>query len=137
MSQAEKINPNMVYEVKASYAILDFDKQGMPIEAMVKDQTVQLHKLQRRNIAHSKLALRVLDKSISGEDEIDIALSFVDLCVVDKTIRENLKADALAAFELYYTDDVQEDFKGFFEKWGYFQKIVQKASQNELTNIPK
>lgn len=126
--QTTGVNPNMVYSVKASYYVVDIDDKGLMTEVKKENQDIQLFKLQRRNMAHSRLAMKVM---MGGSDEIDLAMEYIDCCVVDEKVKEELKKDALASFEIFTSKEVSEDFRRFFEGWEFYNRLAQKPSENE------
>jgi hypothetical protein len=127
MSQEKnKIDLDNTYEVVVSYHVVDIDDKGKLKEVKKSNQKIQFYKLQRRNMAHSRFATKVLEGTT---DPMDMALNFVDICLVDESIKTDLMGDALACLEIYRSEIVGEDFRRFFEGWEYYQNLLLKLSQ--------
>lgn len=119
---------DLMYDVTASYHVVDINEKGLMVELKKPNQVIKLYKLARRNMAHSKMAMLVLNSNV---DEIELAQEFVRCCVVDEAIKQDILGDAFACVEIFNTPSVLDDFKRFFEGWEFYQTLREKASVNE------
>lgn len=127
MSQAQKeqeVREDITYVVKASYYVMDIDDKGRSIETKMPDQNIRLYKLMRRNVRHSALAKKVL-MGVDASNENELAVEFIECCVVDEKVKENLTGDILACVEIFLNKIVLEDFNRFFEDWDFYRKLVE------------
>lgn len=119
---------DLMYSVKLSYYGTGINDQGLMVEQLKPNQEIKLYRLQRRNIAHSKLGLALLR---GNEDELTLAMEFVRCCVVDEKVSAELLGDAMACIELACHEAVKEDVQRFFEGWEYYQTLTTPRSKNE------
>lgn len=130
MSQKEQAveRTDLMYETKLSYHVVDFNAEGHQVETKLKDQTIKLWKLQRRNKVHSKLAMDVLFGRKSPDE---LAVDFANACVVDENVAKDIAADMFAAFELFSGEAVQTELESFFEGWEYLKATPQSPLKNK------
>lgn len=116
------------YSVKLSYFAQDIGEDGKQVVMEKKDQVIKLFRLQRLNEAHSRFALKVFD---GKADEIDMSKEFVEVCVVDQKVRDELLKDSFACLDLFSMNEVADDLKSFFDQWGLLRRMKEKPSANK------
>lgn len=130
MSQIQETERlDLQYEITLSYFVLSYNEKGHAIEVPKTNEKVKFWKLQRRNIEHSKLAMKIL----SQEDAqtlgvIGLAQMFVKCCCVDENIAQDILGDAFACVEAFQSEAAEEDFKRFFGTWDFLTKVPAPKS---------
>lgn len=116
--EPKKTGGNETYSVPLAYYVKDV-VDGKIVEREKKAE-IQLSRLHRRSLPQSRLALKAMNAESSPEE---LALDFVEACVTDPKVKEELKGDILGCIDLFNSEPVVEDFKRFFENWGPYRKM--------------
>lgn len=98
------------------YVVAVTNPKTAEIEEVEKEaQNLELFKLHRTNISHSKFAFNL---SSRGNEDLQAimedAVKYVKLCVVDPKLRDEISNDAFACVSLFRSDEVQNDLNDFF-----------------------
>lgn len=121
----------MTYTVSVEVAeqMPDLKDNGKLIEVISKKQ-VELMKLQRTNLIHSKLAMKLFTLDPSDADATsEIAVEFVKACCVDGEVAKTITKDLFACFSIYMTKEVREDINDFFGRWDITRTLIEKATE--------
>lgn len=90
-------------------------KTSEMIETEKEVNNLQIFKLQRTNLAHSKFAFGLNRNGDMDMDAImDDAVKYAKLCIVDPKLREEISKDAFACLTIFQSEEVQKDIADFF-----------------------
>lgn len=100
---------------QVKYMVAVPNQKTSEIEEVEKTVTnLQLFKLQRTNIAHSKFVLCLNPgESKELEEIMDEAIQYVKMCVVDATIRNEIANDSFACLSIFQSEEVQNNIADF------------------------
>ena len=86
-------------------------KTSEMIETEKEVNNLQIFKLQRTNLAHSKFAFGL---NRNGDMDMDAIMDDAKLCIVDPKLREEISKDAFACLTIFQSEEVQKDIADFF-----------------------
>lgn len=90
-------------------------KTSEMIETEKEVSNLQIFRLQRTNLAHSKFAFGLNRNGDTDMEAImDDAVKYAKLCIVDVKLREEIAKDAFACLAIFQSEEVQKDITDFF-----------------------
>ena len=90
-------------------------KTSEMIETEKEVSNLQIFRLQRTNLAHSKFAFGLNRNGDTDMEAImDDAVKYAKLCIVDVKLREEISKDAFACLTIFQSEEVQKDITDFF-----------------------
>lgn len=102
--------PNIKYMAK-----VPDPKTSEMIETEKEVSNLQIFRLQRTNLAHSKFAFGLNRNGDTDMEAImDDAVKYAKLCIVDVKLREEISKDAFACLSIFQSEEVQKDITDFF-----------------------
>lgn len=116
------------YKIVLSWYANTLDAKNNPITTL-RTEEVEIYKLQRTVMAHSRLGMKLLRGAGTGDDYDNFVVEFVRTMVVDSRIREEISKDLFACVDLFQHEDVQKNISDFFESADFLNKAIVKNPQ--------
>ena len=125
---SEKLSIN-TYPVQVKYFAREADGKGGLCE-VEKKTTLNLCRLSRTSIAHTRLGVKMLNSAGDMEAAMDIAVEFVRLTASEEKTAQTVCEDMVACLEILNSKPVQEDIDRFLSTWAFLKESPEEKAEH-------
>lgn len=126
---SEKLSIN-TYPVQVRYFAREADGKGGLCE-VEKTTTLNLCRLSRTSIAHTRLGVKMLNSAGNIEAAMDIAVEFVRLTASEEKTALAVCEDMVACLDILNSKPVQEDIDRFLSTWAFLKESPDAKTGRE------